>query len=238
MTSSSDRLPQAPTGINNNWITGLPLEPVMGTGFGPSGKQQTGVDTRQQAQQVQQQTMGAFGYGADIMGQQWAWKHSNSSVSEEGIKRGQEQLIGNSYLATLYTEADRGTCACIVYSQLWQVAKSLLYGIYIQLNISYGIWLGSPKICTRGRNCGKQYNNWDSGISRLWCRICNKLAWSLWTASGMAFDTILTVALTCTTLVQELKNLIIITTVNTNLITTLLSLAQLITEAVIQPQIP
>ncbi|KAE9398521.1 hypothetical protein BT96DRAFT_724565 [Gymnopus androsaceus JB14] len=63
------------------------------------------------------------------------------------------------------------------------------------------------------------------------------LVWSLSTASGMAFDTILTIALTSSLYrarsgikkSNHVINLIIIATVNTNLITTLLSLALLVT---------
>ncbi|KAE9399782.1 hypothetical protein BT96DRAFT_681889 [Gymnopus androsaceus JB14] len=67
------------------------------------------------------------------------------------------------------------------------------------------------------------------------------LAWKLSTASGMAFDTILTIALTSSLYrsrsgikkSNHVINLIIIAIVNTNLITTLLSLAQLITFLVL-----
>ncbi|KAE9395941.1 hypothetical protein BT96DRAFT_942068 [Gymnopus androsaceus JB14] len=63
------------------------------------------------------------------------------------------------------------------------------------------------------------------------------LAWKISAASGIAFDTIITIALTSSLYrarsgikkSNHVINLIIIATVNTNLITTLLSLAQLIT---------
>ncbi|KAE9399744.1 hypothetical protein BT96DRAFT_975707 [Gymnopus androsaceus JB14] len=63
------------------------------------------------------------------------------------------------------------------------------------------------------------------------------VAWKMSTASGIAFDTIITIALTSSLYrarsgikkSNHVINLIIIATVNTNLITTLLSLAQLIT---------